>query len=101
MHARGITDMALDRRLLPLSKGTDMTFELLLSEATESAPTPDAAMVEHICRRLPQAARILALRSRKGKTPFEIADEYDVQDLLHATLRAYLKYSVQEDPCQK
>ena len=32
---------------------------------------------------------------------FEIADEYDVQDLLHATLRAYLKYSVQEDPISK
>lgn len=30
-----------------------------------------------------------------------IEDEYDVQDLLHAVLRAYLKYSVQEDPLQK
>ena len=33
--------------------------------------------------------------------PYEITDEYDVQDLLHAILRAYLKYSVQEDPLPK
>jgi hypothetical protein len=52
-------------------------------------------------RRLPQAARILANRQRRSKVPFEISDEYDVQDLLHAVLRAYLKYSVQEDPIPK
>lgn len=54
-----------------------------------------------MCRRLPETARVLANRSRKGKPPFEIADEYDVQDLLHATIRSRLKYSVLEDPIPK
>lgn len=101
MRASGIADMATNRHLLPLSEGTDVTYELLFAGAANAAPAPDAAMIEQICRRLPQAARILAVRSRKGKAPFEITDEYDVQDLLHATLRAYLKYSVQEDPLPK
>jgi len=101
MRASGISDLATNRRLLPLSQGTDMTYELLFAGTSDPAPTPDAAMVEQVCLRLPQAARILALRSRKGKTPYEIIDEYDVQDLLHALLRAYLKYSVQEDPLPK
>jgi hypothetical protein len=67
----------------------------------ESAPEADVAIVERLCRRLPQAVRILANRQRKGKAQYEISDEYDVQDLLHALLRAYLKYSVQEDPIPK
>lgn len=101
MRASGIADMATDRRLLPLSQGTDVTFELLFSGQGTSPPEPDQALVEQLCRRLPQVARILAVRSRKGKNPYEIADEYDVQDLLHAILRGYLKYSVQEDPLPK
>lgn len=101
MRASGIADMATDRSLIPLWQGEDATFELLFSGAEQSIPEPDAALVEQVCRRLPQAARILARRSRKDKSPFEINDEYDVQDLLHATLRAYLKYSVQEDPLPK
>jgi hypothetical protein len=101
MRESGIADMATNRRLLPLSQGTDLTYELLFAGASDATPTPSATMVEHICRRLPQAARILALRARKDKSPYEITDEYDVQDLLHATLQAYLKYSVQEDPLPK
>lgn len=98
MRASGIADLATDRRLLPFRQGTDLTNELLFSGKSTVPQAPDAAMIEQICKRLPHAARVLAHRSRKGKAPFEIADEYDVQDLLHATLRAYLKYSVQEDP---
>lgn len=101
MSTRGIADMVTDRRFLPLSEGTDYTYDLLFSGAHGAAPAPDEKMVELLCRRLPQAARILANRSRNGKSPYEIRDEYDVQDLLHALLRAYLKYSVQEDPLPK
>jgi hypothetical protein len=101
MRANGISDFATNRRMLPLKQGTDLTYELLFAGTATEPQAPDAAMVEQICKRLPHAARILALRSRKGKAPFEISDEYDVQDLLHATLRAYLKYSVQEDPLPK
>jgi hypothetical protein len=79
----------------------DLTYELLFSGAQGATPEPDERMVEQLCRRLPQSARILATRSRKGKAPYKITDEYDVQDILHALLRAYLKYSVQEDPLPK
>lgn len=101
MRASGIADMATDRRMLPFSKGEDVTFALLFEGRMTAAPEPDAALVERLCARLPQASRILAVRARKGKAPFEIGDEYDVQDLLHAMLRAYLKHSVQEDPLPK
>jgi len=103
MHARGIADMATDRRLLPFSKGSDYTHDLLFSgevQPTET-PTPSITTIEQVCRRLPKAARVLNPRSRKGKAPFEIKDEYDVQDLLSAILRSLLKYSVQEDPLPK
>jgi REase_DpnII-MboI len=101
MRASGVTDMLTNRRMLPLRQGTDLTYELLFSGSAMEPQAPDAEMVELVCKRLPHAARVLALRARKGKAPFEIADEYDVQDLLHATLRAYLKYSLQEDPLPK
>lgn len=93
--------MATNRHLLPLSKGTDVTYELLFAGAANTAPAPDAVMIGQICKRLPQAARILVVRSRKDKASFGITDEYDVQALLHATLRNYLKYSVQENPLPK
>lgn len=101
MRSRNIADMATNRKLLPFSEGEDMTFSLLFDGAAEPETPADEALVERVCRRLPHAARILGARSRKNKGPYEIADEYDVQDLLHATLRAYLKYSVQEDPISK
>jgi hypothetical protein len=68
------------------------------------APDPsisDTALVLQICQRIQYSARILSNRTRKGKTPFLIEDEYDVQDLLQAVLKAYLKYSVQEDTLPK
>lgn len=101
MKASGIADMATNRKMLPLRQGTDVTYELLFAGTTTTSQSPDTTMVEQLCKRLPHAAKVLALRSRKGKVPFEISDEYDVQDLLHATLRAYLKYSVTEDPLPK
>ncbi|MBE9109311.1 hypothetical protein IQ273_07770 [Nodosilinea sp. LEGE 07298] len=101
MRVQGIADMSTNRRLLPFSHGTDLTFELLFSGAKLAAPEPDEALVEQLCRRLPQSARILGMRSRKGKASYEINDEYDVQDLLHALIRSYIKYSVQEDPLPK
>lgn len=101
MSASGVTDLATNRSLLPVWYGTDFTYELLFSGDASPAPSADAALIEQLCKRLPQAARILAVRSRKGKLPYDISDEYDVQDLLHAVLRAYLKYSVQEDPLPK
>lgn len=101
MRASNVADMATDRRMLPLSQGSDFTFDLLFSGVAQAAPEPDVAMVERLCRRLPQSARILGTRSRKDKRAFEVEDEYDVQDLLHAVLRAYFKYPVQEDPLPK
>src|SRR6266511_1386139 len=64
------------------------------------APEPDVGLLLLLCERLQRAAQILASRKR-GKASFSIADEYDVQDLLHATLRAYLKYTVTEEPLGK
>lgn len=101
MRASGIADLATDRRALVFESGDDFTFDLLFSGNLSVAPEPDATLIERICRRLPLTARILANRSRKGKAEYDIADEYDVQDLLHAVLRAYLKFSVQEDPLPK
>ncbi len=100
-ETRGISDWATDRSLLPLTRGTDFTFSLLFDGLDEPVPSSEVSIVEHVCRRLPQAARILAARSRTGHPAYLIGDEYDVQDLLHAMLRAYLKYSVQEDPLPK
>ena len=101
MSASGIWDMATNRELLPFSQGEDVTFALLFDGAADPEPAADVVLVERLCRRLPQAARILGSRPRSGKAPFEVADEYDVQDLLHALLRAYLKFTVQEDPIGK
>ena len=61
----------------------------------------EAEIVLEACRQLPETARVLAHRSRAGKTAFEIADEYDVHDLLQATLRSYIPYTVREDPIGK
>ena len=94
-----------DPHLIPFGAGTDLTNELLSSE-TFFAPAPDSeitetALVLQLCQRIQYSARILSNRPRKGKTPFLIEDEYDVQDLLQAVLKAYMKYPVQEDPLPK
>lgn len=100
MQASGIADMATDRRLLPFGKGKDYTNELLFQTLADQAPAPDIALLLRVCERLPDAARSLATR-RKGKVTYEIKDEYDVQDLLHSIIRAYFKYSVNENPIGK
>lgn len=63
-------------------------------------PAADIGLIKDLCSRLPQAAKILVSR-RKGKTVFNFDDEYDVQDLLHAILRCYIKETVQENPFPK
>jgi hypothetical protein len=73
---------------------------LLFAGLSAQAPEPDVALVLRVCERLPRVAKILAVRER-SKSPFAVEDEYDVQDLLHAVLRAYLKYSVREEPLGK
>jgi hypothetical protein len=91
----------VDGRYSPLSKGEDLTYELLFAGAPEKTSEPEIDLIERLCQRLQKAAQILGTRSRKDKNPYVIEDEYDVQDLLHAILRAYLKYSVQENPIGK
>ena len=60
----------------------------------------DIELAERLCSRVRQAARVLSSR-RKGKASFEVSDEYDAQDLLHALFRAYFKYTVSENPVPK
>jgi hypothetical protein len=100
-EANNVCDLATDRYLLPIRHGQDLTFDLLFAGKKALCPNADVALIEQICKRTPYAARILLNRQRKGKISYNIEDEYDVQDLLHAILRAYLKYSVQEDPLPK
>ena len=101
MEAAGIVDMATDARHLPFSKGTDFTHKLLFSELSTPPPDADVALLLRLCSRLQYAAKIVGTRSRKGKISYSITDEYDAQDLLHAIIRCYLKYSVQEEPLGK
>ncbi len=99
-RASRVVDLATDRRLLPFAKGKDYTNELLFDSLSARAPAPDIALLLRICERLPDSARVLASRQRR-KSPYIVADEYDVQDLLQAVIRAYFKYSVQEEPIGK
>jgi hypothetical protein len=99
LAAAGILSIS-DGRLAAFSNGADYTNQLLFATDQVSAPAPSVALLLQICERLPQAARFLASR-REGKQPYKIVDEYDVQDLLHAVIRAYFKYSVDEEPLGK
>ena len=45
-------------------------------------------IVEQLCRRFAVFARMFAKRQR-NRVPFEITDEYDVQDLMHAILKLH------------
>lgn len=60
----------------------------------------DIQLLLQLCKRLPHAVKVLS-RRRKDKKPFDLEDEYDAQDLLHAILRSYFKYSVAENPIPK
>ncbi len=55
-------------------------------EPTTSSIEPATAIVEKVLRRFRQFARQLQHRHDE-RAPFNIADEYDVQDALHAILR--------------
>lgn len=68
--------------------------------APKLAPSAEIQLILLLCSRLNHSAKILN-RRRAGKQPFEITDEYDVQDLLQAILRAYFKYSISEEPISK
>lgn len=100
MRNSGICDMVTDPRFLPLSQGTDFTTELLFSELKPELPGVDEQLITTLCQRLPAAARILSNR-RANKPSLRLGDEYDVQDLLHSLIRAYVRFSVQEDPIGK
>ncbi len=67
---------------------------------TKMSASTEIQLVIQLCNRLSHSAKVLN-RRRANKNPFEITDEYDVQDLLKAVLRAYFKYSVSEDPISK
>nr|VFK24393.1 MAG: hypothetical protein BECKLFY1418C_GA0070996_11765 [Candidatus Kentron sp. LFY] len=97
MNAAGIADLATDTRLLPFGAGEDLTYDLLFSGSAQQVPDVDLAIVKQLCERLPKTTSILEKRTRKNKQPYEISDEYDVQDLLHSLLRGFVKYSIQQE----
>lgn len=97
---RHVSDMGTDRRLIVFDEGEDHTHEFLFDQQDSASVPADEALVLSVCKRIGYTAKILAHR-RGQKRPFLIGDEYDVQDLLHATLRAVVKFSVQEDPLSK
>jgi hypothetical protein len=92
--------MATDRRTLVFDEGKDFTHEMLFQEPGETLSGSESDLVLSVCQRIGATARILAHRDRQ-KPGYVINDEYDVQDLLHATLRAVIKRSVQENPIGK
>jgi len=105
MRASGIADMATNRSLLPFSRGEDFTNQFLFSSQTNlGSETPDTKpeieLLLRICRRLPRSARSLSQRKR-NRPNLEVNDEYDVQDLLLAVIRAYFKYAIDEEPVGK
>ena len=67
---------------------------------TVTTKNADIELAEVVCSRFKRAAGSLLTR-RAGKSAFEIKDEYDGQDLLHAMLRCYFKYPVRENPLSK
>lgn len=84
-QCRAITDfLKLSERLLrQVQKKLSGIKPGIQSESLNSGE-----LVPSICRRFHLAAKQLQQRQR-GRAPFEIADEYDVQDLLHALLRLH------------
>ncbi|MBX9721174.1 MAG: hypothetical protein K2X81_07260, partial [Candidatus Obscuribacterales bacterium] len=92
----------LDKTLKELNSVIDQ-LELKLKHsgaAPKLAPSTEIRLILQLCSRLNHSAKILN-RRRAGKQSFEITDEYDVQDLLQAVLRAYFKYSISEEPISK
>jgi hypothetical protein len=97
----GTNHLIRDVQRFPILKGEDYTYDLLFSGKGEPTLKLDVDLVEQLCKRIAKVAGVLSIRTRINKKPYLIEDEYDVQDLLQAILRAYLKYSVQEDPLHK
>ena len=55
-----------------------------------TAQVNDLDLVVTLCRRFPRFADTMRARQR-GRTPFGINDEYDLQDLMHAILRLHFE----------
>jgi len=105
-------EMVYDEELLPIYKNSLYSCiaqlkayreEIQKFWDTKLAPdvSCDVSLIIRLCKRIRNAARILENRKQKDKTPYLIKDEYDVQDLLHALIRGYMKYSVQENTLEK
>lgn len=104
MERANIIDAATNRKMLPLEEGNDYTQELLFENTlkqNKQSEDPSFAIVERVCERIARTANLLRNRTRKGKNPFVVEDEYDIQDILQATLRAFIQHSVQENPLPK
>lgn len=106
MQRANIIDVATDRRMLPLEEGNDYTQELLFETALKQhkpseVKDPSVSIVERVCERIGRTANLLKNRTRKEKKSFAVEDEYDIQDILQATLRAFIQNSVQENPLPK
>lgn len=55
------------------------------------------ATIEEICSGFASVAKVLGSR-RRNRTPFEVKDEYDVQDILEALLRVHFDDVRPEEP---
>ena len=62
MRASGIADMATDRRMIPISQGTDATYDLLFSGPISSPEEPE----ENLIVRLMQTYRTIGQNSRRS-----------------------------------
>jgi hypothetical protein len=99
-QANNFYDGITDPRSLPFDDGKELTHELLFQEMNPQISDADVSKIVQVCTRLRHSAQSLSDRKRK-KPRFVIADEYDVQDLLYAVLRAYLKQVISEEPFGK
>ena len=99
-QANNFADLITDSRSLPFAEGENLTHELLLEEMNSQASGFDVSTIVHVCKRLRYSAQTLSARKRK-KPSYVIVDEYDVQDLLNAVLRAFLKQVISEEPLGK
>lgn len=100
--AKGLAPYNYDLNNLPFEfdDPNDFTNELLLSQVQRHNPPQQLADIRRLCKRLPLALGAIRNR-RKGKSPYQINDEYDVHDLLLYTLRAYYEGVIDEDPLSK
>ena len=81
----------------------DAAFLLDALSASPQNRIARASVVHDILRLIdsfPKAAAVLATRKR-GRHPFAIDDEYDVQDLFHAMIQPLVPDIVEEDPAPK